>query len=98
MPTESSASHKGETFVQETEATIYDYKGALEFWSTNGYALSEAFPSLERGVENEDTRLSFYTKSKILVKISARPHTIVKQIDFPNGNVLFLSLFSLSKN
>ena len=66
VPTESSASHQGETFVQETEATIYDYKGALVFWSTNGSALSEAFPSLERGVENEDTRLSFYTKSKIL--------------------------------
>ena len=41
VPTESSASHKGETFVQETEATICDYRGALEFWSTNGYALSE---------------------------------------------------------
>ena len=33
--TESSASHKGETFVQETEVTICDYRGALEFWSTN---------------------------------------------------------------
>ena len=31
-------------------------------------------------------------------KISAQPHTIVKQICLPNGNVLFLSLFSLSKN
>ena len=31
-------------------------------------------------------------------KISAQPHTIVKQIWFPNGNALFLSLFSLSKN
>ena len=31
-------------------------------------------------------------------KISSQPHTIVKQICFPNGNVLFLSLFSLSKN
>ena len=41
VPTESSASHKGETFVQETEATICDYRGALELWSTNGYALSE---------------------------------------------------------
>ena len=33
-----------------------------------------------------------------LGKISAQPHTIVKQICFLNGNVLFLSLFSLSKN
>ena len=31
-------------------------------------------------------------------KISAQPHTIVKQICFPNGNLLFLSLFSQSKN
>ena len=34
----------------------------------------------------------------ILGKISAQPHTIVKQIYFPSGSVLFLSLFSLSKN
>ena len=31
-------------------------------------------------------------------KVSAQPHTIVKQICFPNGNVFFLSLFSLFKN
>ena len=31
-------------------------------------------------------------------KISAQPPTIVKQICFPNGNALFLTLFSLSKN
>ena len=31
-------------------------------------------------------------------KISAQPHTIVKQICFPNGNLLFVSLFSQSKN
>ena len=35
---------------------------------------------------------------RIKGKISAQPYTIVKQICFPNGNVLFLSLFSLSKN
>ena len=33
-----------------------------------------------------------------LGKISEKPHTIVKQIGYPNGNVLFLSLFSQSKN
>ena len=33
-----------------------------------------------------------------MVKVSAQPHTIAKQICFPNGNVLFLSLFSLFKN
>ena len=32
---------KEEIFVQETEATICDYRGALERWSTNGYTLSE---------------------------------------------------------
>ena len=52
VPIEETASHKGETFVQETEATMCDYRNALEFWSTNGYALSEALPSLERGVES----------------------------------------------
>ena len=31
-------------------------------------------------------------------KISAQLHTTVKQICFPSGNVLFLSLFSLYKN
>ena len=64
--TELNASHNGETFARKTEATLYDYKGALEFSSTNGHAQSEAFPSLERGGENEDLRLSFYTTSKIL--------------------------------
>ena len=66
VPTESSASHSGETFAQDTEATKCDYKGTLEFTSANGYAQSEAFLSLERGGENEDTRLSFYITSKIL--------------------------------
>ena len=61
-------SHKGETFEQETDATICDYRVAMEFWSTIGYALSETFPSLERGVENEDTRLSIYTKSKNFIE------------------------------
>ena len=31
-------------------------------------------------------------------KVSAQPHTIVKQICFPNGDVLLISLFSLVKN
>ena len=35
---------------------------------------------------------------RILGKISAKPYTIVKQIFFPNSDVLFLSLFSLLKN
>ena len=42
--------------------------------------------------------MSAVDSRKYLGKISAQPHTIVKQIYFPNGNVLFLSLFSLFKN
>ena len=38
------------------------------------------------------------TVDSVSGKFSAQPHTIVKQICFPNGNVLFLSLFSLFKN
>ena len=40
----------------------------------------------------------FFKSQSNLGKISAQHHTIVKQICFPNDNVLFLSLFSLSKN
>ena len=54
MPTESSAS---QTFEQEPEATLCTYRGALEFSPINGYTQSEVLPSLERGVENEDTRV-----------------------------------------
>ena len=38
------------------------------------------------------------SNSTDLGKISVQPHTIVKQICFPNGDVLFLSLLSISKN
>ena len=41
LTTEQSASYKGETFVQETGVAICDYRGALELWSTNSYALPE---------------------------------------------------------
>ena len=41
VPIEESVSYKGETFVQETKTTKCGYRGALELWSTNGYALSE---------------------------------------------------------
>ena len=44
------------------------------------------------------TKWKKVTFVKIKGKVSAQPHTIVKQICFPNGNVLFLSLFSLFKN
>ena len=44
---------------------------------------------------NGDLRSRRQTK---IGKISAQPHTIVKQICFPNGNLLFLLLSSLSKN
>ena len=41
-------------------------------------------------------RLVKCNSSSIFGKISAQSPTIAKQICFPNGNVLFLSLFSLS--
>ena len=41
---------------------------------------------------------NFSTTWGIYGKSSAQPHTIVKQICFPNGNVLLLSLFFLSTN
>lgn len=52
LSTESSAS---QTFVQDQEETMCDYRGASEFSPTNGCTQSEVFPSLESGVENEDT-------------------------------------------
>ena len=42
--------------------------------------------------------MKYFSSKEKRGKISAQPHTILKQICFPNGNVLFLSLFSLSKN
>ena len=33
---------------------------------SNGYTQSEVFLSVEEGVDNKDTRLPFYTTSKIL--------------------------------
>ena len=47
---------------------------------------------------NEPLKTKSSVQRTILGKISTQPHTIVKQICFPNGNVLFLSLFSLSRN
>ena len=44
------------------------------------------------------TKSESHQSYTIIGKVSAQPHTIVKQICFPNGNVLFLSLFPLFKN
>ena len=63
--------------MHEVKATIWNYRSALEFSSTNGYAQSKAFPSLERGIEMEDTRLSFYTTSKILYQTYRVQHNSV---------------------
>ena len=41
-----------------------DYRGALEFSSTNGYTQSEVYLSMEKGFDNEDTRLSFTRPTK----------------------------------
>ena len=45
-----------------------------------------------------DEGITLETSAFLLGKVSAQPHTIVKQICFPDGNVLFSSLFSLFKN
>ena len=37
-------------------------------------------------------------RTNYMLRGIAQPHNIVKQICFPKGNVLFLSLFSLFKN
>ena len=74
------------TFARETEATTCDYRGALEFSSANGYAQSEALPSLERGGENEDTRLSFYTTSTILYQTYTRYRKILLISDSEKNN------------
>ena len=50
------------------------------------------------GLNVIDRSFSFDTHVSKKGKISAQPHTIVKQICFPNGHILFWSLFSLSKN
>ena len=47
---------------------------------------------------SEWQRNTVVDKLVLSCKISAQPHTFGKQICFPNGNVLFLSLFSLCKN
>ena len=58
VPTESSAS---QTFVQDPEATMCDYRGAFESSPSNGNTQTEVFPSLERGDESEDTRVTIET-------------------------------------
>ena len=58
--------------------------------------LSSLWFTSEYGTKNK--KFSIIVKKPWFGKISAQPHTIIKQICFPNGNVLFLLLFSLSKN
>ena len=53
--------------------------------------------SLQLGSEMVQTPVKTEREGN-LGKVSVQSHTIVKQICFPNGNVLFLSLFSLFKN
>ena len=54
-------------------------------------------PYWSRFSENRKEEIIIFVEKKG-GKISAQPHTIVKQISFPNSNVLFLSFFALSKN
>ena len=77
-------------------------KGEWEFtWNNElkGKRLQEnlRFGEASCGLQNRDEIL-VDTWVHYTGKVSAQPHTIVKQICFPNGNVLFLSLFSLFKN
>ena len=61
-----------------------------ELWDDTGY---KNLQLKSQNLRDQASRLE-----KIRGKVSAQPHTIVKQICFPNGNVLFLSLFPLFKN
>ena len=53
---------------------------------------------LSQTVDTINSNLAYQEGRRNMGKVSAQPYTIVKQICFPDGNVLFLSLFSLSKN
>ena len=53
---------------------------------------------LSQTVDAINSNSAYQEGRRNMGKVSAQPHTIVKQICFPNGNVLFFSLFSLSKN
>ena len=69
-------------------------RGVDRLWAL-GYWLSRLKSDCNIHPRRHETILKVWI---ILSKVSAQPHTIVKQICFPNGNVLFLSLFSLFKN
>lgn len=42
-----------------------------------------------------ERKLETFLSHALFGKVSAQPHNVVKQICFPDGNVLFLSSFSL---
>ena len=63
-------------------------------WSSDSFCYSN---STGRFTIHHSPLVNFLLLRKIH-KIFAQPHTIVKQICFPNGNVFFLSLLSLSNN
>ena len=69
------------------------HRARLHSWSLNSFSTV----SLQLGSEVVQTPVKTEREGN-LGKVSVEPHTIVKQICFPNGNVLFLSLFSLFKN
>ena len=67
-------------------------------------ANTSATLSTNQMLDDNQLRLSYshlpalQIRYSLIGKISAQPHTSVIQICFPNGNVFFLSLFSLFKN
>ena len=56
------------------------------------------YPKMVKGGRGPSFLLACWCTRSWVGIISAQPHAIVKQIRFPKGKVLFLSLFSLSKN
>ena len=81
--------------VLQTYIKIFMHKrSCFLFWHMANH--QSMFTKLLRKREGKHYMQDTYNSS--LGKISAQPHTIVKQICFPNGNVLFLLSFSLSKD
>ena len=82
------------------------YPSAHDWWSSNWF--SKHLPLLKIMESSKVHAKCFFFQtlawnrtldsSSVYDKVSAQPNTIVKQICFPNRNVLFLSLFSLFKN
>ena len=72
---------------------------AFSVWDGMNLNNHEVFLKCKDNISNLSEGRSFPSPlGRSSGKVSAQPRTIVKQICFPNGNVLFLSLFSQFKN